>query len=106
MAQLGDGESFARVSVNDSIAFHLETFCSEVFEMGGVSEVHENLVVKLPHMIDGLIKRDMDDLSPAHRVVQRDSDEKCGLADSVPGDNNADISRTEAAMDRVFEQAE
>src|SRR5499427_11005354 len=92
--------------MNDPVALHLEPFGAEIFQVRGVREVHEDLVVKLSHMIDGLIERDMDSLPPAYRLVQRDADEEGCLADAVPGNHDSDVSGTESAVDRVFEQSQ
>ena len=48
----------------------------------------------------------MEGLSPAHRVIKRDSDEKGGFADTVAGDDNADVAAAKSAVDRVFEQSQ
>jgi hypothetical protein len=70
-----------------------------------MGEVHKDLVVKLPNMVDGFIERNMEHLSPAHCVVQSDADEKSGFADAMTRNNDADVTGAKPAMDRVFKQS-
>src|SRR5262245_59586651 len=69
-----------------------------------MGEVHENLVVKLAHVIEGLVEGDVQGLAAAHGVVQSDADKEGGLADTMAGDHHADVAAAEAAMNRVLEQ--
>ena len=71
-----------------------------------MGEVHEDLVVKLAHVIDGLVERDVQDLSPAHCIVESDPDEKGGFADAVAGNDDSDVPAAKSAVDRVFEQSQ
>ena len=106
VTKLGDRERLARISVDDAVAFHLEPLGWKVVEMGGVGEVHEDLVVKLAHMIDGFIERNVQHFAAAHCVVKRDTDEKGGFADAMAGDDDSDVPAAESAVDRVFEQSQ
>jgi hypothetical protein len=64
-----------------------------------MGEVHEDLIVKLAQVIDGVVEGDVQDLSPAHGFIQRDPHEEGSLADAVTGDNDSDVSGAESAMD-------
>jgi hypothetical protein len=42
-------------------------------------------------------------LASANGIIDGDSHQECGLAKAVPGNDNSDIARADAAMDRMFE---
>ena len=106
VAQLGNRERLAGISVNDAVALHLETCGSKVLELGGMSEVHENLVVKLPHVVDRLVERDVDGLAAPHCLIESDSDQKGGFADAVAGNDDSDLPTSKAPVNRVLEQSQ
>ena len=71
-----------------------------------MGEVHEDLVVKLSQVIDGLVERDVQGLSCAHCFIKSDPDEKGGFADAMAGNDDSDVPGAESAIDRVFEQSQ
>src|SRR5262249_13954682 len=99
VSQLVNRKGLARIRVNNAVAFHVEAFAGQVLEMRGMGEVHEDLVVKLAHMIDRLIERDVERLSPAHCLVKSDPDEKCRFSDAMPRDEDSDVSAAKSAVD-------
>src|SRR5438093_10860750 len=103
VAQLVDRERLAGISVDHTVALHLEPLDGNVLEMGGMGEVHEDLVVKLSYVTDGLVERDVQGLSPAHGIVKSDPDEERGFADAMAGDDDTDVLGTKSAVDRVIE---
>src|SRR5207247_6706195 len=75
-------------------------------EVRGMGEVHEDLVVKLSYVIDGLVERDVQRLATAHGIVKSDPDEEGGFADTMAGNDDADVPAAKSAVDRVFEQSQ
>ena len=92
--------------MDDPIALHLEPLAGKVLEVRGMGKVHEDLVVKLSQVIDGLVERDVQGLSPAHCLVKSDPDEKGGFTDAVAGNDDSDVPAAKSAVDRVFEQSQ
>src|SRR5215471_9882675 len=90
--------------MDHAMAFHVQSRRGEILQARRVGEIHEDLIVKLPHVIDRLVERDVQHLAPANGVIDGDSHQKRRLAESMPGDDDSDISRAESSMDRVFEQ--
>src|SRR5215468_1480911 len=70
-----------------------------------MGEVHEDLVVKLAHMIDGFVERNVERLSSAHRVVESNPHKKRSFADAMARNDDSDIPAAKPAVDRVFEQS-
>jgi hypothetical protein len=58
--------------------------------------------VKVPHVIDRFVERNVQDLASANRIIDGDSHKKRGLAEAMPGNDNPDITRADSAMNRMF----
>jgi len=89
--------------MDHTVAFHVESFRREVLEMRGMRKVHENLVVKLSQVIDGVVERYVQNFSVTHRFIQSDSDEKGGFPDAVTRNDYPYVSAAQTAVDRVLE---
>src|SRR5207244_7300742 len=60
---------------------------------------------KLPHVIDGLVERDVDGLAAPHCLIKGNSDQKSGFADAVAGNDDSNVPRSKAPVNRVLEQS-
>src|SRR5678815_5557772 len=106
MPQLVNRERLSGVRVKNAVSLHFEPHGRRILEARRVREVYENLIVELAQVIDGVVERRVERLSPAHGFIESDPHQQRGFAGTVTSDDDSEVSQTETAMDRVLEQAE
>ena len=68
-------------------------------------ELFEERVVVRPDVGNGLVEGHVEHASRAKQLVEGDSDEKGGLADTVTGEHDAEVAGAKTSVEALLQQA-